>query len=324
MSPHSQLLPSNQVEHFYLGGDRIAALRGGPGGPYRPEEWLGSTTTMAADPQRGASVLADGGLLRDAVRADPYGWLGPEHVDSYGASTELLVKLLDAGQRLPVHLHPDRAFAQRHLGVPHGKTEAWIVLQADEGAQVRLGFARPMRLTDVRAMVDRQDVRALVAALRSLPVRPGDAVLVPAGLPHCIDAGIFLVELQEPTDLSILLEWRDLPVDGSRQGHLGLGFDTALQALHLAALDDDDLDSMVLPAGRLADKGIASLLPAAADPYFRAHRVPAQEPGEQLDAGFAVALVTRGDGHDQPTRGTTAYTVVPLVGCLSLTRSCLR
>jgi mannose-6-phosphate isomerase len=242
---------------------------------------------MASDPERGRSRLADGTLLYDAVTSDPESWLGADHVKAYGPSTELLVKLLDAGQRLPVHLHPDRAFAGRHLGLPHGKTEAWIVLDADPGARVRLGFARTMRLADVRALVDKQDSTALVESLRALPVRPGDGVLVPAGVPHCIDAGVFVLELQEPTDLSILLEWAGFAIDGREYGHLGLGFDVALDALRLDALDDSELDRLVRHGTR------TELLPAAADPYFRADRVRA---GTRIEPGFVVALVTGGTG----------------------------
>src|SRR5262249_7478713 len=156
-------------------------------------------------------------------------WLGPQHVKAYGPSTELLVKLLDAGQRLPVHLHPDRAFARRHLGLPHGKTEAWIVLGVDGDAGVRLGVAAATRRREVRALVGARAPVGLVGSLRALPVRPGDAVLVPAGVPHAIDAGVFVLELQEPSDLSILLEWAGFGVDGRADGHLGLGFDVALQ-----------------------------------------------------------------------------------------------
>jgi mannose-6-phosphate isomerase len=296
MSPRPQLLPVNQVEHFYLGGQRIAALRGGPGGPQCPEEWIASMTTMTSQRDRGHSRLAGGQRLADAVSADPTGWLGPDHVERYGASTELLVKLLDAGQRLPVHLHPDRAFARGHLGLPHGKTEAWIVLEAAQDAHVRLGFAETMRLSTVAAMVDAQDSVGLVASLRAVPVRPGDTVLVPAGLPHCIDAGILVLELQEPTDLSILLEWAGFRVDGAANGHLGLGFDVALRALRLDALADAELDSLVLRADQFAGTAVEGLLPAMADAYFRAHRVRAHQTGSAVPAGFAVALATGGPG----------------------------
>jgi mannose-6-phosphate isomerase len=286
-----QLLPANQLDHFYRGGRRIAELRGGTvsEGMRRPEEWLASTTAMASSTVRGLSHLAGGTLLRDAVRDDPAAWLGEAHVRRYGASTELLVKLLDAGQRLPVHLHPDRAFARAHLSAAHGKTEAWYVLAADEGACVRLGFLAPMSAEHVRHLVATEDADALVAALCPVPVAPGDAVLVPAGTPHCIDAGIFLLELQEPTDFSILLEARDQAIDLQRDGHLGLGFDTALQALHLEALGPDALAALV----HAADAGEPALLPAAAEPFFRLHRFG---PDATVAAGFAVLVVTGGTG----------------------------
>lgn len=291
----AQLLPANRFEHFYRGGARIAALRGGPPGPRLPEEWLASTTTRAGDPGRGLSRLADGSYLRDAVLADPTAWLGPSHVDRFGASTELLVKLLDAGERLPVHVHPDRVFAQQHLGIPHGKTEAWLVIDADPGAQVRLGFAGDMRLSDVRALIDLQEPGALVAGLRPCPVQAGEAVLVPAGLPHCIDSGIFVVELQEPTDLSILLEWTGYAVDGRKEGHLGLGFDVALGALRLDALGDEELHTLVYrPAD--GEPGLRSALPPVAEPYFRAHRLTEGPDAPPVEPGFAVVLAMAGQG----------------------------
>ena len=57
------LLPTNQFPHFYRGGDRIGALRGGPGGPMRPEEWIGSTVTRFGEELSGLSELPDGRLL---------------------------------------------------------------------------------------------------------------------------------------------------------------------------------------------------------------------------------------------------------------------
>ncbi len=293
-----QLLPLNQLEHFYRGGSRIAEWRRAPGagGPSRPEEWLASMTTMTSHAERGLSRLADGTLLRDAVLRDPESWLGPAHVDAFGPSTELLVKLLDAGQRLPVHLHPDRAFAARHLGIRHGKTEAWIVLDVDVGARVRLGFAEPTSSSRVRAMVDAKDTEALVASLRAVDVRPGDAVLVPAGLPHCIDAGVFVLELQEPTDLSILLEAGDMALDVAREGHLGLGFEVALQALRVDVLDDAGLDNLVVRREEAGGSGFVDVLPAGARPYFRAHRLDPAQASPEVAAGFAVVAVTAGSG----------------------------
>lgn len=291
---HPILLPVNQFDHFYLGGDRIGALRHGPGGPRRPEEWIASTTARFGQAPQGLSVLPDGRLLLAEVAADPVAWLGADHVARYGDSIELLVKLLDPDQRLPVHVHPDRRFARRHLGLAHGKTEAWYVLEAPAGAEVGVGFREEPSPDQVADWVARRDSAALTSALLRREVRAGDAVLVPAGLPHMIPAGVLVLELQEPTDLSILLEWEGFAVDGERDGHLDLGYPLALQALHLAAISPADLDRLVVRAEEVADHGLASVLPAQADPYFRAHRFAAGP--LTIPAGFAIVLVTAGRG----------------------------
>lgn len=290
------LLPVNQFDHFYRGGDRIGALRHGPGGPQRPEEWIGSTTARFGQAPQGFSALPDGRLLLEAIDADPGAWLGPDHVARYGTSTEVLVKLLDLNQRLPVHLHPNRAFSRTHLGLAHGKTEAWYVLDAPEGAQVGVGFKDAMTLDQVSDWVAQRDSDALLDALRTRTVRPGDAMLVPAGLPHTVPAGVFVLELQEPTDLSILLEWQGFAVDGARDGHLDLGFETALQAVEVAAMSDSDLDRLVLARESIERAGLVSAMPAQADPYFRAHRFDTSDGPVSVDAGFAIVLVLDGRG----------------------------
>ena len=93
-------------------------------------------------------------------------------------------------------------------------------------------------------MVRNQDSQALLASLRRSEVSVGDAILVPAGVAHAIDSGIFVLELQEPTDLSALLEWEGFAVDGIKDGHLGLGFETVTDALMLDPLSDSEFDSL--------------------------------------------------------------------------------
>lgn len=289
-------LPVNQFDHFYRGGDRIGALRHGPGGPRRPEEWIASTTARFGQAPQGMTVLPDGRTLAEEVSADPDRWLGPAHVARYGPSTEVLVKLLDLDQRLPVHLHPSRSFSRTHLGLAHGKTEAWYVLDAPPGAKVGVGFAEEMSMDRMRSWVMDRDSEALLSALRTREVRPGDAMLVPAGLPHTVQDGVFVLELQEPTDLSILLEWEGFAVDGFKDGHLDLGFDTALQAVDTSAIADSDLDRLVVPREEIEAIGMTSALPAAADSYFRAHRIAPGDEAIFVDPGFAILLVTEGRG----------------------------
>jgi mannose-6-phosphate isomerase len=92
-APIPQKLPSNQFDHFYLGGERIGTLRQGPGGPMRPEEWIGSITTRFGEKSMGLSKLEDGELLVTKIHENPKAWLGDEHFKQFGASTEILVKV---------------------------------------------------------------------------------------------------------------------------------------------------------------------------------------------------------------------------------------
>jgi mannose-6-phosphate isomerase len=258
----------------------------------RPEEWIGSVTTRFGEAEQGLSKLPGGVFLKDAIASDPIGWLGEEHVAHFGLSIEILVKLLDPDQRLPVHFHPNKAFAKEHLGLDHGKTEAWIILEAPPGAGVGLGFKERANKEELLELVRNQDSQALLTSLRRTEVAAGDAILVPAGVPHAIDSGIFVLELQEPTDLSALLEWEGFAVDGNKDGHLGLGFETVTDALMLDPLSDAEFDSLVMH-NRFSGGALRSVLPIKADGYFRAHLAP--QSGD-FDAGFAIALVLTGSG----------------------------
>jgi mannose-6-phosphate isomerase len=237
---HAERLSPTPVHRFYRGGALLAALRGEAGEDgFFPEDWVGSITPAhnpgRDDPDDGLSRLADDRLLRDAVAADPVGWLGAEHVSRFGASTALLVKLLDAAERLPVHAHPDRAFARSKLDSPFGKTEAWFVLRtrADE-ADVWVGLREPVERERYLGWIESQDVDSLLGSLNRLAVRAGDVVYVPAGVPHALGEGVLIAEVQEATDFSLLCEWEGFPI-APEDSHLGLGWDVAVEALDLGA-----------------------------------------------------------------------------------------
>src|SRR6266542_324633 len=182
-------LPLNGFPHFYRGGARIAAFRGLPASAVPgPEDWVGSTVTRFGEPRLGLTVLPDGRTLRDAVAADPRAWLGSEHVARFGADPALLVKLLDAGQRLVVHAHPDRDFARRHLDCPHGKTEAWVVVEtAGPGATVYLGFREEIPEGRLREWVRDQRTDLLLGALNEVRLRAAGPRRGPAVRRQCGD-----------------------------------------------------------------------------------------------------------------------------------------
>jgi mannose-6-phosphate isomerase len=288
-------LPANQLHRFYRGGQEIARFRGLPHtDAYAPEDWIGATNTIHGEPELGLSRLENGQLLRDAVAADPEGFLGPNRTE-----TSLLVKLLDTGQRLPVHIHPDRTFAREHLGSPYGKTEAWVIVQTRNEPLVWLGFRDQVDEATLANWVESQDAATMLAELNKFAVTPGDVVFVPAGVPHAIGGGILMVELQEPTDFSILLEWEGYAIDGLRDGHLGLGFETALRAVDRSAWTPDQLTAAVVHI----DKGERiPLLPPEAAPFFAGERLrPA--PRLELEQAFAILIVLSGFGRIDSTGG---------------------
>lgn len=292
-------LPSNRPPaRFYRGGRAIGDFRGeAVTADHEPEDWVGSTTTLAGETSLGLTTLADGRLLRDAIDADPVAWLGPVHVARFGADPKLLVKLLDAGQRLPVHAHPHVEFAARHLGRAHGKAEAWYILR---GGDVHVGLTRDVGLDELGDLVASQDVEGMLALLHRVPVSAGDVVYVPSGTLHAIGEGVLLLEVQEPEDLSILLEWSGFDLDGARDGHLGLGFDVALGAVDRRGVTREEVADLTRP-------GRTSLLPAAADAYFRIERIAVDGRGT-LEQGFAIAVVADGDatlGSVHAPRGST-------------------
>ena len=295
----SLLLDANQPPRFYRGGAIIAAFRHRPvEDDHRPEDWVGSTTTLFGQDDLGLSRLPGGEVLRAAIVEDPEGWLGPRHVRRFGANPALLVKLLDAGQRLPVHCHPDDEFASRHLDCPFGKTESWVIVETrTSDPAVHLGFRGDVDAETLAGWVRRQEVEPMLSALHRLPVKPGDAVLVPAGIPHAIGEGVFLVELQQPTDLSVLLEWGGFGIDGARDGHLSLGYEVALSCVDRSGWGAERLAALrgERGCGRSLGPGIELALPEQADRFFRAQRVR-PDPEARLAPSFAVLIVIAGNG----------------------------
>jgi mannose-6-phosphate isomerase len=307
------LLPPNPVFRFYRGGAGIDRLRGiEPGsGPGAPEDWVGSTTTSFGSDSEGLQHLGDGRSLREVIAADPVGYLGAEHVARLGANPGLLVKLLDAGERLAVHFHPGREFASRHLHSDFGKTEAWLILEAEPDAHMHLGLREAIDAETLRRWVSEQDSEAMLKALNKVPVKAGDSLFVPAGTLHTIGEGITLIELQEPSDMSVVIEWRYAGVEPD-EANLELGWDTILPA---ADTDAGVPIHIQAPQHTGAGSTQRRMLPPEADAYFRAQLLSIQQDSPlELEPQFSIVIGTAGEislatkDHEplQLTRGTAA------------------
>ena len=180
------VLGAHYPAHAYPGGGRLPVrVSEGPtqGRKPEPEDWVASVTTRWQEASSGLSRLPDGRLLRDAIAVDPEAYLGPEHVAAYGSDPGLLVKLLDAAERLIVHCHPNREFARTHLGCAHGKTEAWLVVDAEPCAQVYLAFRRSVDRHELGTWVAEQRLDEMLSALHVVPGKPVRSCSCPPACP---------------------------------------------------------------------------------------------------------------------------------------------
>jgi len=292
------------VPLYYEGGERINRFRGLGARP-GPEDWVGSVSAVrasilpaGADPTTGISRLEDGTNLREAILADGAGWLGPDLAAAFDGEPGLLVKLLDAGGRLPVHCHPTRALAREKLGSRFGKTEGWVIMEADPGATIWLGFNRDVEAAELRDWVDRQDVEAMFAAMNQMDVRAGDVYYVPAGVPHSIGAGIMLAELQEPTSFSICAEYAAYGLDAA-QATLSLGWDDGLACFDRGAYTGKRLELLRPQPEAVSVAGEAELwrlFPAEAGPFFQAFRARVTGSSALGVPRFRIIVIEYGEG----------------------------
>jgi len=230
-------LETSQAWRTYLGGKMISQLHGESGeDDHFPEEWLMSTVSARNAGREhiveGISRIAGTGLtLAELALAQPEALLGKAHVKKYGSSLGVLVKLLDAAERLTLQAHPTRECAQRLFGSPYGKTECWYIIgeRTIDGEEpcIYIGFQEGVTREQWVHCFETQDIPAMLSCLHKVPVKKGDTFIIRGGVPHGIGAGCFLVEIQEPTDYTIRTERvtpSGLPVADS-MCHQGLGFE---------------------------------------------------------------------------------------------------
>src|SRR5882724_7987733 len=152
----------------------------------------------------------------------------------------LLIKLLDAREKLSLQVHPPENVARRLGG--ESKTEFWYVAAADTGAELFLGF----RESITREQFEKALRNGTAAdCVHKISVKPGDAAFLPAGHLHAVGAGNLLIEIQQNSDTTYrVFDWNRLDDKGkSRELHI----DQALECV-----DFDDVRPRLLhPEGEL-------------------------------------------------------------------------
>jgi mannose-6-phosphate isomerase len=234
---------------------------------------------------------------------------GPEHTARHNHSPEILVKLLDSKIRLPLQTHPDRTFAKKHLNSSYGKTECWIILGGREiegdAPHVYFGFKENVRKAEFDESYHKQDVTSMVNSLNKVYVKPGDVFVIPGNLIHAIGPGVFLVEIQEPSDHVFQLDRKGPCWElNDFQTHMGLGDKAMLDSFDYSIKGDEIFRrycSCFDVNGTKESRN--SILPESFSRYFRSCFVTAYDLTRELSS-FAIGIVVSGSGEVECVGGS--------------------
>lgn len=237
-NPAPILLPPNPVWRSYAGGRDLRRFRSiaGTADDHFPEDWLASTVRArngqnSQGPDEGLSCVPCGDTsvrLADWLQREPEFWFGAAAAKTR-ADMGVLWKLLDSSVRLQFQAHPNAAFARKRLNSNAGKTECWYILATRGEACVYLGFQNPPSREAWARMIREQRIEEMRGCFEPVPVHPGDCFVVPSGTPHAIGAGVFMVELMEPTDWVVRCETTNAGVTLTPdQCFMGIGLEACL------------------------------------------------------------------------------------------------
>ena len=192
-----------------------------------------------------------------------------EYIDLYGRGVigddfkgntfPLLIKLIDATDKLSVQVHPDDAYAAR-MENGSGKTEMWYIVDAEPGAEIIYGL-EPGVSKDrfCQAVLERE----YDGVLHHQPVKAGETYFIPSGMVHAIGAGILIAEIQQNCDLTYrVYDYERRQADGSkRQLHPMKAMDVT------RVFTDEDVNALRFEAATDEERADPALL--AHCKYFR-------------------------------------------------------
>lgn len=235
------------------GGRNLERLYGKHLPPARP---IGESWEISDRPDD-VSVIANGAFAGRELH-----WLLENHranllgdVPLAAGRFPLLIKLLDAQQKLSLQVHPPAAQATKLRGDP--KTEMWFVADAASGAELYAGLKRGISRTDF----ERQLADGSVAdCFHRVPVRAGDTMFLPSGRVHAIGAGLVIFEIQQNSDTTYrVFDWNRVGLDGKpRELHLSQS---------LASIDFNDFEPALVKAEEIV-AGNLSRRELVRDPLF--------------------------------------------------------
>ena len=225
-----------------------------------------------ADRPEATSVIANGPLagqdLRWLMENHPAEMLGPAY--SAVGRFPLLIKLLDAREKLSLQVHPPAAVAAALGGEP--KTELWYIADAAPGAELYVGLRQGVVRADFERCI--QD-GSVADCFHRIPVAVGDVMFLPSGRVHAIGAGLVIFEIQQNSDTTYrVFDWNRVGLDGKpRELHIPQS---------LASIDFNDFEPSLL-SEPFTQQGAQQVRPLVRDPLFIVE-------AQRAEAGANIAL----------------------------------
>lgn len=157
----------------------------------------------------------------------------------YSDKFPILIKLIDAKQKLSVQVHPDDSYALEYEG-EYGKTEMWYVVDCEPGAQLAYGFKKDIDKAEFECRIKDNTLDDII---NYVPVKKGDVFFIAAGTLHAIGEGILIAEVQQNSNTTYRV---------SDYGRLGA--DGKPRELHIdKALDVTKLEKPSIPYGNVGN-----------------------------------------------------------------------
>jgi len=239
-----------------------------------------------------------GMTLGELIARDKSGILGADllAVEKF----PLLLKIIDARDKLSVQVHPDDEYARRVENLPFGKTEMWYILDAPADAKLIIGLADGVTKDAFRTAIANGTVED---CLGYLPIAPGDSIFIQAGLLHAITSGVMLAEIQQNSDTTYRV------YDFNR-----LGFDGNPRPLHVEkSLDVTDFEGIIrkttVPGLTVSGENM-DVTYTIACPYFAMERLALHGTEDCATDGerFILLTCTEGTAAVSAPGGTVALT----------------
>ncbi|TNJ43545.1 class I mannose-6-phosphate isomerase [Tamlana fucoidanivorans] len=180
-----------------------------------------------SDVEGDTSIVSNGALkgrsLKELLVNYGADLLGIQNQKVFKNKFPLLIKFIDAKEDLSIQLHPnDQLAAERHNSF--GKTEMWYVMQADEDANLIVGFNQEMTK---EKYLEHLKYKTLPDILNVDTVKEGDTYFIEVGRVHAIGAGVMVAEIQQTSDITYrVYDWDRVDADGNeRELHNDLAID---------------------------------------------------------------------------------------------------